>query len=62
LRRFVNDATTQRLLRNHTDIGDAVASYYGRDAGDKLTALLKDRILIAASIVTAAKAPTSRSS
>lgn len=50
------DATTQRLLQNQTDIGNAVATFYGRDAGDKLTALLKDHILIAASIVTAAKA------
>ncbi len=50
------DATTQRLLQNQTDIGNAVAEYYGHDAGTKLTALLKDHILIAASIVTAAKA------
>ena len=50
------DATTQRLLQNQSDIGDAVAEFYGRDAGTKLTALLKDHILIAASIVTAAKA------
>lgn len=50
------DATTQRLLQNQTDIGNAVADFYGREAGDKLTALLKDHILIAASIVTAAKA------
>ena len=48
--------TTQRLLQNQTDIGDAVAEFYGRDAGNKLTALLKDHIMIAASIVTAAKA------
>ena len=50
------DATTQRLLQNQTDMGNAVAEFYGRAAGDKLTALLKDHILIAASIVTAAKA------
>lgn len=50
------DATTQRLLQNQTDIGNAVAEFYGRDAANKLTALLKDHILIAASIVTAAKA------
>ena len=50
------DATTQRLLQNQTDIGNAVAEFYGRDAGDKLTALLKDHILIAASIVASAKA------
>jgi hypothetical protein len=50
------DLTAKRLLDNQTDIGNAVAEYYGRDAGNKLTALLKDHILIAASIVTAAKA------
>src|ERR1051326_3487883 len=50
------DATTQRLLQNQADIGNAVAGYYGRAAGDKLTALLKDHILIAANLVTAAKA------
>jgi hypothetical protein len=50
------EATTQRLLQNQTDIGNAVAGFYGRDAGNKLTALLRDHILIAANIVTAAKA------
>ena len=50
------DLTAQRLLQNQTDIGNAVAEFYGRDAGNKLTALLKDHILIAANIVTAAKA------
>src|SRR5689334_24532714 len=50
------DATTQRLLQNQTDIGNAVSAFYGQEAGNKLTALLKDHIVIAASIVTAAKA------
>jgi hypothetical protein len=50
------DATTQRLLRNQTDIGNAVAEFYGKDAGDKLTGLLRDHILIAADLVGAAKA------
>src|ERR1044071_6847603 len=50
------NATTQRLLQNQADIGNAVSDFYGKAAGDKLTALLKDHILIAANIVAAAKA------
>lgn len=51
-----SQATLQRLLQNQTDIGDAVAGFYGKQAGDKLTSLLKDHIAIAGSIVAAAKA------
>jgi hypothetical protein len=50
------DATAARLLRNQEDIGDAVASYYGKDAGKKLTALLKEHIMIAVELLAAAKA------
>ncbi len=46
----------ERLLRNQDDIGNAVKTYYGDEAGKKLSALLRDHILIAADIVTAAKA------
>jgi hypothetical protein len=49
-------ATTQRLLQNQSDIGSAVSAFYGQAAGDSLTALLRDHILIAADLVTAAKA------
>ena len=48
--------TTDRLLRNQVDIGNAIKPFYGDAAGNKLSALLKDHILIAADIVTAAKA------
>jgi hypothetical protein len=49
-------ATTQRLLQNQNDIGSAVGTIYGKTAGDKLTALLRDHIMIAADLVGAAKA------
>jgi hypothetical protein len=49
------DATAKRLLQNQTDIGNAVKPFYGDAAGDKLTALLKDHILIAVDIIDAAK-------
>lgn len=50
------DAAAARLLRNQDDIGDAMAAYYGKDAGKKLTALLKQHIMIAVELVAAAKA------
>jgi hypothetical protein len=49
-------ATEARLLANQTDIGKAVAPYYGRAAGRKLTALLKEHILGAVAVLQAAKA------
>jgi hypothetical protein len=49
------DATTQRLLQNQVDIGNAIKPVYGDAAGEKLTALLRDHILISADVVTAAK-------
>ena len=49
------NATAARLLENQTDIGDAIAPYYGKAAGAKLTSLLREHILIAVDVLTAAK-------
>ena len=45
-----------RLMKNQEDIGAAVANFYGKPAGDKLTALLKEHITIAVDIIKFAKA------
>jgi hypothetical protein len=45
----------ERLLKNQQDIGNAIKPIYGDAAGNKLAALLKDHILIAADLVGAAK-------
>jgi len=47
--------TTDRLLQNQQDIGDAIKPFYGDAAGEKLTGLLRQHILIAADIVGAGK-------
>ena len=49
------DPTVQRLLQNQDDIGDAIKPFYGDAAGEQLSALLRDHILIAAEIIQAAK-------
>jgi len=49
-------ATTQRLLRNQQDIGDAIKPFYGRAAGEELTSSLKEHITIAADLLASAKA------
>jgi hypothetical protein len=50
------DAHAARLLRNQEDIGEAVASVYGKAAGDESTKLLKEHIMIAVDLLAAAKA------
>ena len=49
-------ATTDRLLRNQGDIGNAIRPFYGDGAAHELTALLREHILGAAQLLTAAKA------
>jgi len=45
----------ERLLKNQEDLGNAIKPVYGEAAGNKLTALLKEHILIAVDLVKAAK-------
>ena len=45
----------KRLLRNQTQIGNAVKPFYGRKAGNRLTALLKGHIHAAVALLEAAK-------
>jgi hypothetical protein len=49
-------ATVGRLLANQTDIGDAIKPFYGEARGEELTRLLREHILIAADLITAARA------
>ena len=46
-------AVTARLMKNQEDIGNALIPYYGKDAAAGLTKLLKEHILIAASLIEA---------
>jgi hypothetical protein len=47
-------AAAERLLKNQDDIGSAIASYYGKEAGATLARLLKEHIMIATEVVNAA--------
>lgn len=48
------EATTERLLANQTDLGDAIKPYYGEEGGAALTELLREHILDAADLLAAA--------
>jgi len=48
--------TTDRLLQNQVDIGNAVKPFYGDAGGEQLTKLLTAHIATAADLVAAAKA------
>ena len=50
------EASVGRLLSNQDDIGDAVKPYYGDAAGEQLSVLLREHIVIAADLILAAKA------
>jgi hypothetical protein len=49
------EVTVDRLLQNQVDIGDAIKPFYGDQAGNQLTELLNEHILVAADILAAAK-------
>jgi len=49
------DQAVARLLKNQDDIGNAVKTYYGDDAGKKLSELLRVHITTAADLLKAAK-------
>lgn len=45
----------ERLLKNQDDIGKAIEPYYGEKAGKQLAGLLREHILLAGSVLEAAK-------
>lgn len=49
------DVVLERLLKNQDDIGNSIKPYYGEDAGNKLSILLREHITIAGQVVDAAK-------
>jgi hypothetical protein len=49
-------AAADRLMKNQEDIGAAVGHFYGKEAGEQMTTLLKEHISIAVDLIKAAKA------
>lgn len=45
----------ERLLKNQDDIGNSIKPYYGEDAGNKLSVLLKEHIELAGNVLESAK-------
>jgi hypothetical protein len=50
-----SDQAVARLMKNQEDIGDLIKPFYGEEAGNRLTILLKEHISIAAEVINAAK-------
>ena len=50
------EAVLNRLMKNQEDLGNGIKPYYGSEAGDSLTRLLKDHIKVAGDVVKAAAA------
>ena len=49
------DVLAKGLLKNGEAIGDAIKPYYGKAAGNKLTALLKEHIIVGGELIDATK-------
>lgn len=49
------DPVLERLLKNQDDIGASIKPYYGEEAGNKLSKLLREHIVIAGQVVDSAK-------
>ena len=49
------DEALTRLLKNQDDIGNAIKPFYSNDAGNKLSELLREHIIVSADVVLSAK-------
>lgn len=47
--------TAQRMIQNQNEIGDAIKPFYGDAAGDQLAELLREHVLISATMLQAAR-------